>query len=126
MGRMRRLLALLGGAVIGFAAMPTAAHAAPVTVIEIPSGEVHFTAGDGQANFVTVTKLSGPAHVYRFSDTYPITFNDIYPISAGVCTYPYAGDQTVMDCDWAASIISVRTWDLDDTINYRVSVSWQL
>ena len=40
-----------------------------VTVIEIPSGEVHFTAGDGQANVVTVSKLSGPAHVYRFSDT---------------------------------------------------------
>ena len=48
------------------------AAAAPTIKIEIPSGEVHFTAGDGQANFVTVTKLSGLLHVYRFDDVHPI------------------------------------------------------
>jgi hypothetical protein len=49
---MRRLLALLCGAVLGVfsvLAAPAAATAAPVTVIQIPSGEVHFTAGDGRA-----------------------------------------------------------------------------
>jgi Ca2+-binding RTX toxin-like protein len=128
MERMKRPLALLSGILIGAAAgaaVPAPAHAAPNTVIQIP-GEVHFVAGDGQTNYVTVTKLTGPAHVYRFQDLYPITFNDTYPISAGACTYPYAANLTVMDCDWQASIISVKTGDLDDTINYRVSVSWQL
>jgi len=126
MTRMRRTLALLGGMVLGAFALPAVAYAAPVTVIQIPSGEVHFTAGDGQTNVVTVTKLTGPAHVYRFSDSYPITFDDIYPISAGACTYPNPADQKVIDCDWGASIINIKTGDLGDTINYRVSVSWQL
>ena len=106
--------------------LATPAYAAANTAIQIPSGEVHFVAGDGQENRVTVTKLSGPAHVYRFDDVFPIVFNDIYPVSAGACTYPYPADSTVMDCDHAATIISVRTGDLDDTINYRTSLSWQL
>lgn len=123
---MKRTLALLCGAILGAFALPAVAHAAPTTVIQIPSGEVHFIAGDSQTNVVTVTKLSGPAHVYRFSDSYPITFDDTYPISAGACTYPNPANQTVIDCDWSASIINIKTGDLSDTINYRVSVSWQL
>jgi Ca2+-binding RTX toxin-like protein len=102
------------------------AYAGPVTTIEIPSGEVHFTAGDGQTNRVRVSRLSGPAHVFRFDDVYPITFSDVHPVSAGACTYPYLADATVMDCDHAATIISVRTGDLDDTITYTTSLSWQL
>jgi Ca2+-binding RTX toxin-like protein len=31
-----------------------------------------------------------------------------------------------MDCDFPAGIISVKTGDLNDTIRYNVSVSWQL
>jgi Ca2+-binding RTX toxin-like protein len=110
----------------GAVVLATVAHAAPTTVIDIPSGEIHFVAGDGQENRVMVTKLSGPAHTYRFDDIHPITFYDVYPVSAGACTYPYPADQTVMDCDHAATIISVRTGDLDDTIDYRPALSWQL
>jgi len=128
MTRVRRLaaIAILAAPAVFAVVLAQPAYAGTTTIIEIPSGEVHFVAGDGQANYVTVTKLSGPAHVYRFHDSYPITFHDVYPISAGVCTYPVPADQTTMDCDWGATIISVKTGDLDDTIDYRVSVSWQL
>jgi Ca2+-binding RTX toxin-like protein len=123
----RRLLVAVALATpFAVVALDSPAYAAVNTVIEIPSAEVHFVAGDGQGNLVTVTRLSGPTEVYRFDDVYPITFNDVYPLSAGACTYPYPADLTVMDCEHDAGIISVRTGDLNDTIHYRVSVSWQL
>jgi Ca2+-binding RTX toxin-like protein len=118
--------ALAGALTLSTLVLAAPAHAAPNTTISIPSGEIHFVAGDDQANLVTVTKLVGPANTYRFDDLFPITFNDIYPISAGACTYPYPADVTVMDCDFPASIIAVHTGNLDDTINYRLSLSWQL
>jgi Ca2+-binding RTX toxin-like protein len=116
----------LAAMLTAFTVVATPAQAAVNTTIDIPSGEIHFVAGDDQANYVTVTKLAGPAHSYRFDDLFPITFNDIYPVSAGACTYPYPVDLTVMDCDHVATIINVKTGNLDDTINYRLSLSWQL
>ncbi|NUT37262.1 MAG: hypothetical protein HOV79_29805 [Hamadaea sp.] len=124
---MRRaaLLALI--TVTALLCAPAApAQAAPISTIDIPSGEVHFVAGDGQANHIVVTRLSGTAHTYRFDDVFPIVFNDVHPVSSGACTHPQPADQTVLDCAYPASIISVRTGDLDDVISYRTDVSWQL
>jgi Ca2+-binding RTX toxin-like protein len=126
--RIRCGVAAIAVAVTALSTVVSAAPASagPVTTIRIPSGEVHFVAGDGQENRVTVTKLSGPAHVYRFDDVHPITFVDIYPVSAGACTYPDPADLTMMDCDHLATIINIKTGDLDDSITYRTSLSWQL
>lgn len=114
--------AALGAAV--FIASP--AQAGVTSTIDIPGAEIHFVAGDGQANDVLVTQLVGPAHTYRFDDVHPIVFHDVYPAGAGACTYPYPADTTVVDCDHPATIIGVRTGDLDDVIDFRPAVAWQL
>jgi Ca2+-binding RTX toxin-like protein len=129
MRSIRRLVAsgtAVAGGTLGAVLVAGPAHAALTTTIEIPGAEIHFVAGDGQANHVQVTKLVGPANTYRFDDVHPIVFNDVYPVSAGACTYPNPADTTVIDCDHPASIISVRTLDLDDVIDYRPALSWQL
>jgi Ca2+-binding RTX toxin-like protein len=114
------------GAALGAVFIATPAQAGTTSTIDIPGAEIHFVAGDGQANHVLVTQLAGPANTYRFDDVLPIVFHDVYPASAGACTYPNPNDTTVIDCDHPATIISVTTGDRDDVIDYRPALSWQL
>ena len=121
MTTIRRLVAYgaATGATLGAILVAAPAYAGPTSTIDSTGGEIHFVAGDGQANHVLVTELYWPAHTYRFDDVHPIV------VSPSACTYPDPSDSTMVDCV-EATTITVSTGDLDDVIDVRPAVSWRL
>jgi Ca2+-binding RTX toxin-like protein len=106
------LVAATTAGVCGLAAAP--AHADPPAVATlVMSGEMHYDAAAGQANWLRVTN---PAPgIVQFTDVVPITYSTP---DGSTCWYPYATTTTVW-CEHLATFLDIKTYDGDDRIENR-------